>query len=80
MKNEDQPEEIERRAIEKGEARAKFEQLKEEHAEILKFVRDYRTVLDKIYADKMTERIVRGAVTIVLIAVVSALVALVVVK
>jgi hypothetical protein len=77
---DDEKVEIERRAVEHGEARAKFKQLELEHVEILKFVRDYRVVLDKIYASKMTEIIVNTVLKVVLLAVLAGGLALVVRK
>jgi len=67
----------ERRAISHGEARARFEQMKVEHKEVLKFVRDYRAVLDKLYADKATELIVRAQILLIVVGFLSALVVLV---
>lgn len=70
----------ERRANEHGAARERYRQLEEEHKEVLKFVRDYRSVLDKIYASKMTETIVNTVLKVVLLAVLAGGLALVLKK
>jgi len=51
--------------------------MKVEHKEVLKFVRDYRAVLDKLYADKATELIVRAQILLIVVGFLSALVVLV---
>lgn len=78
--DDEQKEEIESRAFRRGQERAKAEQLQEEHDEIMLFFRDYRKVLDKFYASKMTETIVNTTLKVVLLAVLVGALALVVKK
>lgn len=78
MNEEEQ--EIERRAIQRGKDLAEMEQLREEHVLLMAFIRDYRTILDKLYASKMTEVIVNTALKVVLLAVLAGALALVVKK